>query len=454
MVYDIVVVDDEPVCLEQIKGMLSSEDMKVACLRSGEQLLRYVEKYTPDLILMDILMPGMDGFDTYIELRKFEDHAGRQHTPVIYLSAEDNEEAEEMGLIFGASDFIVKPANKDVLVRRIDNAIRSKKKIADLIEEATQDKLTGFFNKAKGTERVAKLCSRKTGTLAILDLDSFKLVNDLFGHETGDEVLKAFSNVLRKNTRETDTICRIGGDEFMVFYEDLTDERVLNTMCVKLNKQLCLEADRIMGVDNGIPLGISIGAVMIPEQGREYEALFAMADSALYKVKQNGKHGYTIYHEEDMNAQHEENSLDKLERIEKILEERNSKDGAYILGKEAFTVAYRLVVRLYRRYGGCAALLLFDLEAEEENKGLLFTEAVTVFGSILEKKLRMSDIVMQNSSHSFFIMLTECEEPDIENALVRVTKAYNETKYKDAIKLQYIFKYMKKIPPKYGNANS
>ena len=98
MVYDIVVVDDEPVCLEQIKGMLSSEDMKVACLRSGKQLLRYVEKYTPDLILMDILMPGMDGFDTYIELRKFEDHAGRQHTPVIYLSAEDDEEAEEMAL--------------------------------------------------------------------------------------------------------------------------------------------------------------------------------------------------------------------------------------------------------------------------------------------------------------------------------------------------------------------
>ncbi len=288
MDYHIVVVDDDPVCLEHVRGMLEESNMHAVCLKSGEQLLRYVERHTPDLILLDILMPTLDGFDTYIELRKYEDRTGKTHIPVIYMSGENSCEAEEMGLIFGASDFIVKPVRKEILIRRIENAIKRKKKLDDLIEEATIDKLTGFLNKAHGIDIISKLCKRKAGALAILDLDSFKLVNDLFGHETGDSILRAFAEVVKNNIRETDTVCRIGGDEFMVFFDGLTDERIINSICVKFNKCLEIEAKKIMGDDNGIPLGVSVGVVMVSGKDEDYDALFTMADTALYRVKQNG----------------------------------------------------------------------------------------------------------------------------------------------------------------------
>lgn len=445
--YNIVVVDDEPVCLATAKAILTEEKMNVVCLRSGEQLLRYVERNTPDLILLDILMPELDGFDTYISLRQFEDHIGRAHIPVIFLSAAKNTENEEMGLILGASDFVAKPINRDTLIRRIEHSIKNSRKIEDLTEEATLDKLTGFLNKAKGTERVAKLCRRKKGALVIFDLDSFKLVNDLFGHEAGDEVLKAFADVIRKNTRETDTLCRIGGDEFMAFYEDLTDVKALKSMSRRFNMQLAARAKEILGEDHGIPLGISMGVVLVPDQGTDYQALFSMADSALYKVKQNGKHGYAVYSEDSgCGDRNDDNPLFKLEKLEKIMEERNDKEGALILGKEAFGAVYRFVVRFYRRYGGSAALLLFDLIPFGEEEDEPAAEADAVFSSILEKNLRMSDIVMQSGTHSYFMMLTECSEPDIQSAINRITKAFEKTEYSKTMAVHYVFKYLKKIP--------
>jgi diguanylate cyclase (GGDEF)-like protein len=444
MDYNIAVVDDDSFILETVRTLLSSENMHVTCMNSGERLLKYIETQNPDVILLDIMMPDMDGFDAYIALRKYEDRAGRRHTPVIFMSGSESSDSEEMSLVMGASDYIQKPFNKDVLIRRIDHTIKNNKTIENLTEEATIDRLTGFYNKAKGTDRVTKLCKRKTGVLAILDLDSFKLVNDIFGHEAGDAVLKAFADVMRKNTRETDTLCRIGGDEFMAFFEDLTDKTVIASLSQRLNLQLLREAAAIMGKDNGIPLGISMGVVMVPEHGREYKDLFALADGELYKVKQNGKHGFSIHHGDAGLDEEEENIRQKLDRIEKIVEERNEKDGALVLGKDSFTVAYRLIMRLYRRYGGSAALLLFDLNPTDNAALNYLIDVTTAFGEILEKTLRMSDVVMQTGSHSFFLLLTECTEPEVGNVIRRVKEAYKDLEHSDRIKLEYIYKYSSK----------
>ncbi|RKM60596.1 diguanylate cyclase [Butyrivibrio sp. CB08] len=449
MDYSIVVVDDDSLILENVRMLLSQESMHVTCIDSGERLLKYVESHTPDLILLDIMMPEMDGFDTYIALKKFEDHTGRRHIPVIFMSGDETSDSEEMSLVMGASDYITKPFNKDILIRRIEHTVKNSKTIENLTEEATLDRLTGFLNKTKGTDRVSKLCKRKIGSLMIFDLDSFKLVNDLFGHEMGDNILKTFADVVRHNTRETDTLCRIGGDEFMAFFEDLTDQSVVASLSKRLNNQLMAEANRLMGEDHGIPLGVSMGVVMIPDDGRDYEALFALADSELYKVKQNGKHGFSIHREETAADQDgEEDALSKLDRIERILEERNDKEGALILGKDSFTVAYRFVMRLYRRYGGSAALLLFDLHPQNDDDYNYLIEVVQSFCGILEKTLRMSDIVMQNSSHSFFILVTECTEPEVESAIRRILEAYEEVQYNEKVKVEYVFKYSAKTRKK------
>lgn len=146
----IVVVDDEALSLTNARNMLHEAGMKVSCVRSGRELLAFMEKHTPDLVLLDILMPEMDGFEAYKKLRDFEKQAGRKEIPVIFLTGENDEESERKGLNIGASDFIHKSFSRDILLKRINNTITSVKTIENLTEEASVDALTGFLNKASG----------------------------------------------------------------------------------------------------------------------------------------------------------------------------------------------------------------------------------------------------------------------------------------------------------------
>ncbi|MCR5675418.1 MAG: diguanylate cyclase [Lachnospiraceae bacterium] len=438
----IAVVDDEAICLTNARNMLGEEGMRVSCLRSGSDLLKFIARNSPDLILLDIMMPGMDGFETFNALRKLEDELGRPHVPVIFLTGDNDAAVEQQGLELGASDFIRKPFNKEIIVKRIGNTIANNKTIESLTEEAMVDKLTGFLNKAHGAERISKLCGRKTGALMILDLDNFKLVNDLFGHEMGDRVLVAFADIIRNNTRETDTISRIGGDEFMAFYEDLTDESAVTSITLRLNAQLQEEADALMGEGHGIPLGISVGVVMVPRHGRDYDKLFALADSALYRVKQNGKHGCFVHDpladSDDLAGADPETRLD---RIIKIVEERNDTGGALILGSDAFALIYRFILRFYKRYGGTAALVLFTVSCsvQEDNRELL--EICAAFSDMLQKTLRMSDIMMQSGSYSFFVMLTERTKLEAEDAISRIMREWEKTEHAASAEAEYVYRY-------------
>ncbi len=389
MGYWIVVVDDEPLSLTNAKTLLREQNMRVSCLRSGSDLLEFIENHTPDLILLDIFMPDMDGFETYRAMRRFEEKTGRAQLPVIFLTGEDNSEAERRGLKAGASDFIHKPFDRDILIKRINNTIINSKTIESLTEEATLDKLTGFLNKASGTKKVSELCEKSPGALMIMDLDSFKLVNDLFGHDMGDRILVAFSEIVRLNVRSEDVISRIGGDEFMGYFTDLTKEEAVASLSQRLNAQLLNEAEVLMGKDHGIPLGVSVGAVFSStERNNDYQTLFQNADSALYDTKRNGKHGYTVYDP----GSPEENTEDDLElemsRIIQVMSERGEGNGAFLLGQEAFSWNYRFILRFLTRYGGVAARILFSLSSKE--KGEMFTEAVMEFGNVLKDTLRLS----------------------------------------------------------------
>ena len=114
----------------------------------------------------------------------------------------------------------------------------------------------------------------------------------------GDKFLTAFADVVRRNIRAQDVMVRIGGDEFMGFFCNMNDEAALESLHRRLNDELLHEAIALAGKDFEIPLSISLGAVLVPEHGRDYEMLFPLADSALYKVKQTGKNGSRLYGQE------------------------------------------------------------------------------------------------------------------------------------------------------------
>ena len=442
MDYKIVVVDDEALSLTNARNLLGEENMKVSCLRSGKDLLRFVEKNTPDLILLDILMPDMDGFETYHALREFEDAEGRKHIPVIFLTGENDSKTEQRGLKAGASDYIRKPFNKDILIRRIHNTITNSKTIETLTEEASVDKLTGVLNKASGTAQVTRLCQDSTGALVIMDLDSFKLVNDLYGHDMGDRVLQAFADVVRRNIREHDVTARIGGDEFMAFFMNVSDKASVAALSMQLNRELEQEAIRLMGEDYGIPLGISMGVAMVPEHGRDYESLFSLADNSLYAVKQNGKHGFAVYDQSEEEYEYDAADLAReLLRITKIVEERNDMEEAMLLGREAFAIVYRYIMRFYKRYGGKVAKILFALKPEEPVSERVGMEAAKRFQEHLQKSLRKSDLVMQSRSNQFFVVLTGRTKAEADAAIGRIVSSWEEERENREVQVEFEFTY-------------
>ncbi len=426
----IVVVDDDISNLKIAGKILSSNNMRVTALNSGQSLIDYVrEKGAPDLILLDINMPGMDGFETLRKYRVMEEELSIPKVPVIFLTADEDSASESKGFDMGVSDYIRKPFNPDILIRRVENIVNTHGQMLKFEEQATIDKLTGFLNKAATNERMNELCLRSKGCLCIIDLDSFKLVNDIYGHDTGDQVLEAFAGIIRDNVKGNGTFGRIGGDEFLIFCEGLTDEEELADYTRTINEKMLEEAKRIMGEQMGIPLGASIGAVMLPEIGDEFAELFKLADRTLYLVKNGGKHGYMLYSPENFIDELDVPKDMDLKTLSHILEERNVPQSAMWMGKEAFGNIYRYMIRYMDRYQGTAYKLLFTAHITKQLSLAEKTEVLERVRSLLQDSLRNSDIMMQIGENHFFLLLPEINEYNVERVINRINIAWENDEY-------------------------
>lgn len=404
----IIVVDDDMANLKVAGHILQKQQMRVTCIKSGPKLLEYVDAgNVPDLILLDIKMPGMDGFETLSLLREMEQKKGLDQIPVIFLTAEEGTDTESRGFEVGVSDFIRKPFDADVLLRRINNIVSQHDTVVNLRSEATTDKLTGFLNKAATGEALSKFCSNSEGSLAMIDLDSFKLVNDICGHEMGDKILIAFADILRKNAPESSQYGRIGGDEFNAFLFGLLTAEELTDFTQRLNDQLVAEAKRLMGENMDIPLGVSVGAVQVPKHGVVYDTLLKFADKALYVVKKNGKHGCLYYRAEDYEDDELNRSRLSIDTISEILGERSIPDVALQLDKDAFSDVYRYVMRYNARNSRIAGKLLFTLDEPEGVDRQVYLDACDAFSNHIRDSLRKSDIFMRTRFNQYFVLLTE-----------------------------------------------
>ena len=426
----IIVVDDDVSNLKVAGKILSSNNMRVTALNSGQSLLDYVRSNgAPDLILLDIKMPGMDGFETLKKYRALEDEIGVMKVPVIFLTADEDSANERRGFDMGVSDYIRKPFDPDILIRRVENIVNTHGQMLKFEEQATIDKLTGFLNKSATNERMNELCARSKGCLCIIDLDSFKLVNDIYGHDTGDQVLTSFAEIIRDNVEGSGTFGRIGGDEFLVFCEGLTEEDKLAAYTKTINDKMLEEAKRIMGEQMGIPLGASVGGVMVPEMGDDFAELFKMADRTLYLVKNGGKHGYMLYSPENFIDELDVPKDMDLKTLSRILEERNVPQSAMWMGKEAFGNIYRYMIRYMDRYQGTAYKLLFTANIVKPLKPAERTEVIERVRELLQDSLRNSDIMMQIGENHFFLLLPEINEYNVERVINRINIAWNNDDY-------------------------
>lgn len=432
----IVIVDDDVVSLKNARVLLSGEDLKISVLRSGKELLTFIQKNQPDMILLDVMMPEMDGFETYSKLREYEDVEGRSHTHVVFLTGEEDANMEQKGLMIGASDYIRKPINRDVLLRRVYNIIENVEVIENLTEEATIDKLTGFYNKAYAEEKMNEVCKENIGLLMVLDIDNFKLINDLYGHDMGDNVLISFADIVRHNCRAKDILCRIGGDEFLVFFTDTEDSNVGYSFTSRINDQLIDKCIALMGDGFEVPIGVSVGCIVVSKKG-EYSDYFQHADKALYQVKQNGKHGFQLY---DTGYSANVTGFDPKTELKKMMtlcNERGKAESAMMLNRDAFVYVYRYLDRFTRRNNKETAKIIIYLSPVGEVDEEEYMDALSVFGNILQNSFRKNDVITKSRNNCYFLLLSEYSNNDQEIAMKRVQDKWKDTEYYEKFKIGY-----------------
>jgi len=412
----ILIVDDMIVSLMMTENMLAGS-YETFCASSGAEAIEIFRKEMPDMVLSDLRMPGMTGYELQLELQK-EYH---RIIPFMFMTADPSEETESKGFDNGAMDFIRKPFRPDVLLRRVANIMQTVEQIQGLKKDAETDKLTGLLNKISSEKALTEACKTGTGALLMIDLDSFKLVNDIHGHAMGDKVLITFADILRASVRSSDMVGRLGGDEFIAFCYGVHDEESIMQKSKFINEQITDAAKNLMGENMNIPLGASIGCVFIPMHGTEFTDLFKKADKALYNVKQNGKHGYGIYSDSTKDA--EISNVATFAQVEMILNERNQEEGAFVLAFENFRTIYRFLKRTRGFYSKTTCLVVFNVKRQKEGGKFSLAEGQEKFLETLQKTFRSGDVIAKNGNSQILVMLTNTDaKRDVDSAIGRVIK--------------------------------
>ena len=288
----ILIVDDEPVNIKALEIVLGDEhDLTYAT--TGEMALEMARaEPQPDLILMDIVMPGLDGFEVCAELKKDEK---THNIPVVFLTAKWETCEEAKGLELGAVDYIRKPFSPPIIRARIRNHLELKRN-RDLLENlSTLDGLTNIPNRRRFDEIYVNEWTRALRTksplsLLFIDIDHFKNYNDLYGHMAGDDCLKAVARVLQSSLgRPADFLARFGGEEFIILLPDTSEKGCLH---LAENIRDALKKLHLEHQDSSVAdyLTVSIGAVTCNDIAQcDRALLLEQADKLLYQAKHDGR---------------------------------------------------------------------------------------------------------------------------------------------------------------------
>lgn len=290
----ILVVDDDMTNIKILSGLLKSEG-EIRYATDGPQGLAIVREWAPDLVLLDMEMPGMNGFEVCSALRDRGEDAPAVPPTVIFVTAHRSAEIEVAALRAGAVDFITKPFQPEIVLARVSAHLTIKRQ-ADLLRcLAAIDPLTGLANRRAFDQHLEEEWRRacRTGdTLALImaDVDHFKRFNDRYGHPAGDQCLRSVGAVLLLNSRRPgDLVARYGGEEFAVILPGLSEQQA-----VQHAERLCaavrvLDASATTG-DSATRVTVSLGGVVrVCQPALPPTELVALADRALYRAKESGR---------------------------------------------------------------------------------------------------------------------------------------------------------------------
>jgi len=289
----ILIIDDEPVNIKFLKTMLKPAGYKLISANNGVEGLKLARDENPDIVLLDITIPGMNGYEVTEKLKS--DHSTRD-IPIILITALDGLDDKLRGIEAGADDFLSKPVNPGELLARMQAALlrmKIKLQMETQLREATlqsiTDPLTGLYNRQfikHDIERHVLQAQRyeQPMSLFFIDVDHFKHINDTYGHATGDSILKILSRCFKNALRGSDIVARYGGDEFIVCLPGTYHPPAMQ-VAEKIRTEIAnLDHD----LPDGCKISVSIGLTEM-QQDEDFNSMLNRADKAMYQAKVAGR---------------------------------------------------------------------------------------------------------------------------------------------------------------------
>lgn len=297
MSYKILVVDDTEENIEILNELLGDEYDVLSAL-DGEFAIEIANEDNPDLILLDVMMPGMDGFDVCRALQLNND---TKEIPIIFITAKTDDKSIEQGYEIGGADYVTKPFRPKELIAKVKREL----KIQDLIHSleksqneltflASTDSLTRLYNRRyflEASKNIINIAKRDKNDISLLifDIDRFKNINDSYGHDVGDDVIALFAQTLKKQVRTSDIVCRWGGEEFVVMLHS-TDIESATVIAENIKHEIELLHVKVKN-EQEIHFTTSIGVTKVETDIHE---AIKKADEALYEAKSSGRNKVCI----------------------------------------------------------------------------------------------------------------------------------------------------------------
>lgn len=287
--YMVLIVDDSPLMTEVYALALRAAGMRVVSTTNPMEVPDLLVEQQPDLILLDVYMPDCNGQELAAVIRQQPEY---HSVPIVFLSGETDRSVQLAALARGGDDFLTKPINLEHLIAAVSSRIRRARTMRSLM---VRDGLTGLFNHSVTQDLLMREVARARRNaqplaVALLDIDHFKQVNDRYGHQVGDRVLKSLARLLRQRLRATDVIGRYGGEEFLIVMPDTragSAAMVINSLRERFAH---IEHQR-----EGEPLRVTFSAGIAEwHMGLDAGALIEKADAALYQAKYNGRNQVVV----------------------------------------------------------------------------------------------------------------------------------------------------------------
>ncbi|MBQ3161271.1 MAG: diguanylate cyclase [Oscillospiraceae bacterium] len=443
----ILIVDDNKLNLTVAKNVLRSI-YEVTAVTNGADALEAVGNQGFDLILLDINMPEMDGFEV---LEKLKSDSASKDIPIIFLTADSDADTETKCFESGALDFIAKPFVPEVMRSRISRILEledlrkslAKKlllktqEVEDIQNKSQKDALTGLWNRNYTEKLVDEFFENgENGALMMIDMDNFKAINDNYGHIAGDRTLKMFAETLEKYCGKEDVLCRIGGDEFVVFVRSARTKNELSNLAGDILADLCRKLDECKFETNS---SVSIGIAQSPADGKEFKELYNSADKALYYVKQNGKNSFHFYSDKKKAEDSRTSNAVDLNYLREIMGRTDSGHGAYLMDYDNFHHVYNFIRRFVERNNHDVSTLLFTAvsAAGGEPEISEVEAALEILEKAIYNSLRRVDVSTRYSSKQLIVILMNANAENSEMVAQRIIDVFNKLYTNGKIRLEY-----------------